>query len=436
MKQDDMSNPIKNLACPVHKTKLKFFAQSRTKSGKIKHGALYCEICQNVVGAIKFGKADFLRFARTTNLKLEAPLITCDNFIYKRIPWSDPSIKYEGFVFDAYSTDTERIVSGCQRAGGELGVWSIEIVTSVTDLSLRFLAYRWGGAISIHVDGIHKMDYDLFSDSDASVVAISVFTDIPGQKVVKVTASQANQLALGNQVMFFGFDASLLGESDEEFSGVNRGNNYPAAYSWCLDHLDKDALVLDCSSGDRKFDDPRVLSCEYMDFAAPDIYCDGHDLPFADDTFDVVFSQAVMEHMKDPFKAASEISRITKPGGLVYIESAFMQPLHGVPYHFFNTTPWGIEAIFADAGVTVAVSEWFGHLSFSIPWILSSCGGGGLSPDEANALKDILKKIEHNTSYDQLRAGAAAVAYWGIKKGAASKWSDLLKLDSRPSYRY
>ncbi|MFN9001249.1 MAG: class I SAM-dependent methyltransferase, partial [Holosporales bacterium] len=109
-----------------------------------------------------------------------------------------------------------------------------------------------------------------------------------------------------------------------------------------------------------------MLHFEYLPYQDPDVFGDGHALPFADDTFDAVFSQAVMEHMRDPYLAAREIARVTKPGGIIYVESAFMQPLHAVPYHFFNTTVWGIEALFNEANVTTAITEWFGPLSFSI----------------------------------------------------------------------
>ena len=59
-------------------------------------------------------------------------------------------------------------------------------------------------------------------------------------------------------------------------------------------------------------------------------------------TFDIVHSQAVFEHVADPFSAAEELLRVTKPGGIVLTEVAFLQPLHAVPYHFFNMTLWGV----------------------------------------------------------------------------------------------
>jgi ubiquinone/menaquinone biosynthesis C-methylase UbiE len=35
-----------------------------------------------------------------------------------------------------------------------------------------------------------------------------------------------------------------------------------------------------------------------MPFEFPDVFGDGHALPFADASFEAVFSQAVMEHMR------------------------------------------------------------------------------------------------------------------------------------------
>jgi SAM-dependent methyltransferase len=46
------------------------------------------------------------------------------------------------------------------------------------------------------------------------------------------------------------------------------------------------------------------------------------DLPFDDDTFDVVFSQAVLFHIPDPQKALAEIKRVLRPGGLIALRDA------------------------------------------------------------------------------------------------------------------
>ena len=46
------------------------------------------------------------------------------------------------------------------------------------------------------------------------------------------------------------------------------------------------------------------------------------DLPFEDDSFDVVFSQTVLFHISDPEKALAEIKRVLRPGGLVALRDA------------------------------------------------------------------------------------------------------------------
>jgi ubiquinone/menaquinone biosynthesis C-methylase UbiE len=47
-----------------------------------------------------------------------------------------------------------------------------------------------------------------------------------------------------------------------------------------------------------------------------------YELPFPDNTFDVVFSHAVVEHLGDPMKALKEMRRVLKPGGLLGVRDA------------------------------------------------------------------------------------------------------------------
>jgi SAM-dependent methyltransferase len=79
-----------------------------------------------------------------------------------------------------------------------------------------------------------------------------------------------------------------------------------------------------------------------------DLVADAHALPFADASFDFVFSLAVFEHLHSPWIAAREIARVLKPGGAAYTLCAFLQPLHGYPDHYFNATESGLARLFAD----------------------------------------------------------------------------------------
>ncbi|HAA14224.1 MAG TPA: SAM-dependent methyltransferase [Cytophagales bacterium] len=52
-----------------------------------------------------------------------------------------------------------------------------------------------------------------------------------------------------------------------------------------------------------------------------DVHFDVHEIPFEDNTFDIVFCNHVMEHVDDDIKAMGEIRRVLKPGGWAIMQS-------------------------------------------------------------------------------------------------------------------
>jgi len=62
----------------------------------------------------------------------------------------------------------------------------------------------------------------------------------------------------------------------------------------------------------------RALGVKNVAFRQGDIF----DLPFADGSFDVVFSQTVLFHIPEREKALAEIKRVLRPGGLVALRDA------------------------------------------------------------------------------------------------------------------
>lgn len=76
------------------------------------------------------------------------------------------------------------------------------------------------------------------------------------------------------------------------------------------------------------------------------LVCDGHDLPFADGSFDGVISQAVLEHVLDPARCVAEMHRVLKPDGLVFGETPFMQQVHMGPFDFTRFTHLGHRRLF------------------------------------------------------------------------------------------
>jgi SAM-dependent methyltransferase len=77
-----------------------------------------------------------------------------------------------------------------------------------------------------------------------------------------------------------------------------------------------------------------------------DIACDGHCLPFLDESFDLIVADQVLEHVVAPVEVARELARCLKPGGIVYSGIPFYFPMHGVPYDFQRFTPAGHRMLF------------------------------------------------------------------------------------------
>ncbi|NJM51017.1 MAG: class I SAM-dependent methyltransferase [Sphingomonadales bacterium] len=85
----------------------------------------------------------------------------------------------------------------------------------------------------------------------------------------------------------------------------------------------------------------RVIYCDVDKWADVDLFCDGHDLPFADGFADVVIQTAVLEHVLYPERVAAEFARVVRPGGFVYSELPFMQQVHEGAYDFTRYTLGG-----------------------------------------------------------------------------------------------
>lgn len=73
----------------------------------------------------------------------------------------------------------------------------------------------------------------------------------------------------------------------------------------------------------KKFKSMKHLDYTTADLESPlaDVKMDVHQIPFENNTFDVVFCNHVMEHVDDDIKAMSEIHRVLKPGGWAIIQS-------------------------------------------------------------------------------------------------------------------
>ncbi|GGY47419.1 MULTISPECIES: class I SAM-dependent methyltransferase [Streptomyces] len=73
---------------------------------------------------------------------------------------------------------------------------------------------------------------------------------------------------------------------------------------------------------------------------ADTVVADGYLLPLADGAADVCFSSNVLEHVADPHTFLSEMARVTRPGGLIYVSyTNWLSPWGGhewAPWHYLG----------------------------------------------------------------------------------------------------
>lgn len=92
----------------------------------------------------------------------------------------------------------------------------------------------------------------------------------------------------------------------------------------------------------------RYTGFDFHPGANVDVVGDAHRLSdyFAPDSFDVVYSAAVYEHLAMPWVVAEEIAKVLRPGGVACILTHFSYSEHEMPWHFFQFNSTGLEALF------------------------------------------------------------------------------------------
>jgi len=78
--------------------------------------------------------------------------------------------------------------------------------------------------------------------------------------------------------------------------------------------------------------------CDVAMESEVDLFCDAHELPFVDQTFQGVIITAVLEHVLHPQDVVMEIYRVLSDEGIIYSEIPFMQQVHEGAYDFTRYT--------------------------------------------------------------------------------------------------
>ncbi|MGC9502967.1 methyltransferase domain-containing protein [Baaleninema sp.] len=186
---------------------------------------------------------------------------------------------------------------------------------------------------------------------------------------------------------------NFLPPSLKEYGSVKTTENVSAnAYDpTALELIERfrDGLILDNGCGLRQTYYDNVVNFEIVNYPTTDVLGIGEKLPFKSNSFDAVFSLAVLEHVKTPVECAREISRVLKPGGILYVVVPFLQPFHGYPDHYYNMTSSGLKNLFnKDLEIIEAGVPLSGVPIWCLTWFLNSYIRG-LPEDTARKFKNL-----------------------------------------------
>lgn len=167
----------------------------------------------------------------------------------------------------------------------------------------------------------------------------------------------------------------------EQISPVRAGQRSRRVRKQLLNRYGKAAVVVNYGSGPRIYCGRRdVVNTDIYAFDEVDVVADT-TLPFKDGAVDLFLNIAVLEHMKQPEIAVSEMLRCLKTGGEVFAFAPFMQPVHAAPHDYRRWTDAGLRELFSGfdiieigpgtgptSGMLWVLQEWVSvALSFGCP---------------------------------------------------------------------
>lgn len=83
-----------------------------------------------------------------------------------------------------------------------------------------------------------------------------------------------------------------------------------------------------------------------------------YEFPIADDSYDVVLSGQVLEHVRKPWRWLPELARVCSPGGHVITISPITWPYHEAPVDCWRIYPEGLRALHDEARLEVLDVRW------------------------------------------------------------------------------
>jgi SAM-dependent methyltransferase len=117
-----------------------------------------------------------------------------------------------------------------------------------------------------------------------------------------------------------------------------------------LSQLEQGSRGLNVGSGSTVLH-PRLVNIDILPAPGVHVLATSEQLPFPDGVFDLVMSQEVLEHVRDPFESMREMKRVLKQAGVLYCQVPFVIGYHPGPTDFWRFTREGVCQLVEQAGL-------------------------------------------------------------------------------------
>lgn len=94
---------------------------------------------------------------------------------------------------------------------------------------------------------------------------------------------------------------------------------------------------------------------------SPDAVGSAESIPYKDSSFDWIVCTEVLEYVSDPSKMISEMHRVLKTSGKVFLTAPFLYQIHGKPHDLQRFTNEKLKSLFLKSGFAIEVIEPQGH---------------------------------------------------------------------------
>jgi hypothetical protein len=109
--------------------------------------------------------------------------------------------------------------------------------------------------------------------------------------------------------------------------------------------------VTGVSDARKRFAKAEYVGFDYYPGPNVDVVGDAHKLSeyFKGQKFDLIYTSACFEHFAMPWLVATEMSKLLRVGGVLFVETHFSFSSHERPWHFFQFSDMALRVLFSPA---------------------------------------------------------------------------------------